>query len=182
MPTTISPETSNREQFPLWGLGNMTQESEVAQPRQLPTLPYKRRRIAWLETSITPIEHRKIEQTPSLVAEINSLLSQLQELGIRLGTQDEIREYLLQFPDLIEVIPLAVNAALDHLPEAQLFLEVYRDPEIEDQYLMLYARIQNYDDLVIERIEAAERKYIALLIGKEGWLQLSTDFREPEFA
>ena len=123
-----------------------------------------------------------MEQTSSLVAEINSLLNQLQESGVYLGRQDEIREYLLQFPDLIEVIPLAVNAALGHLPEAQLFLEVYCDPEIEDQYLILYARVQNYDESVIERIEAAEEEYIDLLISKEGWLQLSTDFRKPEFA
>ena len=122
-----------------------------------------------------------MEQTSSLVVEINSLLNQLQTLGIRLGTQDEIREYLLQFPDLIEVIPLAVNAALNHLPEAQLFVEVYRDPEIDDQYLILYARVQNYDESVIERIEAAEKEYIDILTSKGGWLQLSTDFRKPEF-
>ena len=122
------------------------------------------------------------EQTLSLIAEINSLLNRLQGLGVRLGGEDEIREYLLQFPDLVEIIPRAVNAALDLLPEAQLFLEVYGDPEIEDRFLILYVRLQSYDESVIERIEAAEREYIDLLIGREGWLQLSTDFREPEFA
>lgn len=185
MPITISLETSSGKQPPLWGLGDVTQRFEVVPPMQLSVLPWQQGRIAssaWLETLITPIGHREMEQTPSLVAEINSLLNQVQELGICLGRQDEIREYLLQFPDLIEVIPLAVNAALDHLSEAQLFLEVYHDPEIEDQYLVLYVRVQKYAESVMEQIEAAEREYIDFLIGKEGWLQLSTDFREPEFA
>jgi len=135
----------------------------------------------WLGTLVTLTEHREIEETPSIVAEIVSLLDRLQQLGVRLGKQGEIRDYLLQFPELIEVIPLAVRATLNHLPKAQLFLKVYRDPEIEDQYLVLYVRVQRYDESVMERIEAAEREYIDLLIGKEGWLQLSTDFREPEF-
>ncbi len=188
MLTTISPQTSDRVQP--WGLGNMTSGSEVARQRLLPIL-MRMSLSVWLkwmplssrsETFIAPIEHQKVEQTPSLVAEIELLLSQLQELGIGLGAQEEIREYLLKFPDLIKVIPLAVNAALVHLPEAQLFLEVYKDPEIEDQYLMLYVRMQNYDESFIERIEAAESEYIDLLTGREGWLQMGTDFRQQESA
>ncbi len=182
MLTTISSQTLDRRQP--WGLGNVTSGLEVARSRLLSIWSFEQTWMALsvlLDTSIIAlIEHQKVEQTSSLVAEIESLLSQLQELGVGLGAQEEIREYLLKFPDLIEVIPLAINAARVHLPEAQLFLEVYKDPEIEDQYLMLYVRVQNYDESVIERIEAAESDYIDLLIGKEGWLQMSTDFRQPE--
>ena len=91
-----------------------------------------------------------------------------------------IREYLLQFVDLAEVVPHAVEAAKQHFPEAQLVLEVYRDPEIDDEYLALYVRLSRYDDTVMERIAAAEAEYLDRLAGKSGWIQLTTDFRTPD--
>jgi len=136
--------------------------------------------LARLEVLVTSRGHQKIEETLSIVAEIDSLLEQLQELEVNLGKQHEIREYLLQFPDLIDVIPTAVKAALNHLPEAHLFLKVYHDPEIKDQYLALYVRVQKYDESIVERIEAAEKEYLELLTDKEGWFQLTTDFQEVE--
>jgi hypothetical protein len=91
-----------------------------------------------------------------------------------------IREYLLQFVDLAEVVSHAVEAAKQHFPEAQLVLEVYRDPEIDNEYLALYVRLSRYDDTVMERIAAAEAEYLDRLAGKSGWIQLTTDFRTPD--
>lgn len=136
--------------------------------------------LAWLETLVSLTVYQQIKETASVVAEIGLLVDWLQELGVHLSQRKEVREYLLQFANLIDVVPLSVRAALDHLPEAHLFLEVYNDPEIEDRYLMLYVRVQQYDESIIERIEAAEKEYIDLLSNKEGWLQMSTDFQELE--
>jgi hypothetical protein len=116
----------------------------------------------------------------SLVAEIHLLLYQVQALGVILKSDDRIRQYLLRFPDLLDVIPRAIGGVRRHLPESQLFFDVYHDPEMEDEYLILYVRLKNYDVSVIERIEAAEREYIDLLAQREGWLQVSTDFRGAE--
>jgi len=137
--------------------------------------------LGWSETSVTLQEQQEVQSlgTQSIVAEIDLLLEHLQKLGVRLGKQEEICEYLLQYPDLIEVIPRAINAAQAHLLEAHLFLELYHDPEIEDRYLVIYARFPKYDESVMERIEAAEEEYLGLLAEKEGWLLLTTDFREP---
>ncbi len=87
---------------------------------------------------------------------------------------------LPEFPDLIGVIPQAVQAVKKHLPEAQLILKVYRDPEVEDRYLVLYVRLPRYDEKVLERIEAAETEFIDRLADVKGWLQVTTDFGEPE--
>jgi hypothetical protein len=57
---------------------------------------------------------------------------------------------------------------------------VYRDPEIDDEYLALYVRLSRYDDTVMERIAAAEAEYLDRLAGKSGWIQLTTDFRTPD--
>jgi len=91
-----------------------------------------------------------------------------------------IREYLLRFTELLDVIPEAVDAAKKHFPEAQLVMDVYQDPEIADCYLVLYIRLKHYDDSVIERLEKAEAQFLGQLVNKEGWIQLTTDFREPE--
>ena len=116
----------------------------------------------------------------SILTEIGRLLSGLIDNQVRLKESDQIIDYLLQFPELLDVIPLAVRAAREHLPEAQLMLSLYRDPEAEDRYLTLYVRLKSYDESVIERIEKAEAEFLDYLADKEGWLQLTTDFREPE--
>jgi hypothetical protein len=112
-------------------------------------------------------------------ARVDALLEGVAK-NAQLANKPQIREYLLQFVDLAEVIPHAVEAAKQHFPEAQLVLEVYRDPEIDDEYLALYVRLSRYDDTVMERIAAAEAEYLDRLAGKSGWIQLTTDFRTPD--
>jgi len=99
--------------------------------------------------------------------------------GVRLANPDGIREYLLQYPELVEVVPLAVDAARRHFPGAQLVLDVYEDPEIDDRYLVLLFRLRDYTDFV-DRYEKAKSEFIHHLRDKRGWIQLSTDFREPK--
>jgi hypothetical protein len=41
-------------------------------------------------------------------------------------------------------------------------------------------RPKHYDDSVIERLEEAEAEFLNQLVSKRGWIQLTTDFREPE--
>jgi len=91
-----------------------------------------------------------------------------------------VKEYLLHFADLLDVIPKAVNAAKKYFPEAQLVIDVYRDPETADSYLILYIRLKHYDDSVIDRLEKAEAEYINHLVNKRGWIQLTTDFHESD--
>jgi len=116
----------------------------------------------------------------SVLREIESLLEWLKKRKVRLSRVGEILDYLFAFPDLIEVIPLAVEAVYRHLPEANLTLCLYTDPEIEDRYPVLYVRLDQYDDSVMERIEAAENEFINILSEKEGWLQITTDFKETD--
>jgi hypothetical protein len=93
---------------------------------------------------------------------------------------DRSKEYLLRFTELLDVIPKAVDATKKHFPEAQLVVDVYKDPEIDDHYLVLYVRSKYYDDSFIERLEKAEAEFLDQLVNKRGWIQLTTDFQEPE--
>jgi len=121
-----------------------------------------------------------LEASTSMFRAVEPLMRWLVEEGVRLRDAGRIQDYIVEFPDLIKVIPQAVRAAKKHLPEAQLVLEVYRDPEIEDRYLVIYARFPSYDEGVMERIEAAEAEFLDLLADAKGWLQLTTDFGKLE--
>jgi hypothetical protein len=95
---------------------------------------------------------------------------------VQLEDPESIREYLLQFNDLLDLIPHAVRVVRKHFPEARMVMTVYQDPEIEDRYLVLYIRLRQYDDSFLDRLEKAERDFLPLLTNKRGWIQLSTDF------
>ena len=115
----------------------------------------------------------------SIFQEVEKLLKQLRNQGVLLEDVDEIQAYLRDCPDLIAVVPKAVEAVRRHLPDAQLALEVYHDPEIEDSFLVIYVRMRKYDGSVMDKIEQAESEYLDLLANSSGWLQLTTDFRYP---
>jgi len=99
---------------------------------------------------------------------------------VHVRSPDAIREYLSKFPDIMDVIPQAIGAARKYFPGAQIVIDVYQDPEIDDQYLILYIRLRHYDDSFMERLENAEAEFLNQLVGKSGWIQLTTDYREPE--
>ncbi len=110
-----------------------------------------------------------------------SVLMDVREMGVQLRHPERILEYLAQYPELVRVIPVAVQAARTHFPEAQLVMALYQDPEIaEDRYLVLYVRPKTFDGSVLERLEKAESAFGHLLEGTKGWLQITTDFGTPE--
>jgi DNA replicative helicase MCM subunit Mcm2 (Cdc46/Mcm family) len=122
---------------------------------------------------------REKNKTASLVEQIDEELLKVLDQKVQLKNLDKIRDYLLQFPDVMNVIRKAINAAQKHFPEAQLIMDLYEDPEIEDYYLVLYVRLKNYDDSFVDRLKEAQAEFISDLVNKEGWVQLTTDFRTP---
>jgi hypothetical protein len=97
---------------------------------------------------------------------------------IDINEPQRIRHYLSCFRELIDLIPIAVNIAKKHFPESSIVLSAYEDPEINDSYIILYIRLNEYDDSFIDKLAIAESELLPLLTDKEGWIQMSTDF-EP---
>jgi hypothetical protein len=95
---------------------------------------------------------------------------------MRIRNPDGVRDYLLRFSELLVVIPKAVDAARRYFPDADLTMDVYRDPEIDDRYLVLLIRPERYDDSVIELLERAESEFLDELVGRRGWIQLTLEF------
>lgn len=118
--------------------------------------------------------------TASLTRDIEDLLSGLQGRGVRLARPLEIREYLLRFPDAIDALQETIRALSMNLPDAQLVLELYRDPEIEDEHLVVYVRFKHYPEDVMDRIRNVREKCRRALVGKKGWVHVTTDFSSLE--
>lgn len=69
---------------------------------------------------------------------------------------------------MLETAERAIYITQKYLLEAQLWLEVYQDSEIEDEHLVIYARFKKYDKSTLEKIELVRKEYRPFLIGKSG--------------
>lgn len=89
--------------------------------------------------------------------------------------------YLVEHPDIIEFILPVCEIARKHVgTEAQLVLGVYSDPDGGDGHLSLYIRLEHYSANIFEMISHIEAEYIDELVGKSGWIIVTTDFRGME--
>ncbi len=174
----LRSEKQPHPQF-LWGVRSGESSAALEKPGLLAQAPVHVRAEDFPVLTTIPSPKWRIG-TEFISSKVNQLFTQLQLQGVQVGQQGDVYEYLLRFPDMIEVVEQAVFAARNHLKEARLQLEVYRDPESEDEHLVLYARFPTYDETVMEKIRAARRQYRHLLHGKSGWFILTTDFQQPK--
>ena len=101
-------------------------------------------------------------------------------VNVLIPRSSEVMAYLDQHRDLARLLPdicAQVRAAFGQ--DTELSLEVYRDPEIDDRYLTLYVRQQNYDAKIMERIETVRSRFHASLSPVSSHLLLATDLRRP---
>jgi len=87
---------------------------------------------------------------------------------------------LLTYRELTFFVLFAANRARSRFKSAvQLSLEVYHDPEIDDQYLALYVRQEEYDDNIFDVIDGISEEYENMLSESEGWFVLTSDLHPP---
>lgn len=113
----------------------------------------------------------------SITREIDDTLQELLDMGIQIRNFDEVRTYLMEFPDMIGATAEVARIARDRLQDAQLTLEVYHDPEVDDDHLIMYARFQDYGADIMEKIRRVRRLCRDFPVGKKGRLLLTTDFK-----
>jgi hypothetical protein len=90
----------------------------------------------------------------------------------------EVRSYLDKHPDMFGVTEGICKAARREFgPEAFLTLRVYRDPEIEDEYLLLRVRLHSYTPDTMQRIRSVSDLHEKELSEKSGAIVVTTDFR-----
>lgn len=118
------------------------------------------------------------EQTKE--SETLSGIRTMQRLDIKIPDYSDVMDYLILYPDILDLLLDACSSAKKEFQrQAQLSLEVFKDPESDDKYLTLYVRQEQYDTNILERIENISEKYYESLGGKRGWFIINTDFSFP---
>jgi hypothetical protein len=115
------------------------------------------------------------------VRKIDMLIADALTKGIRIPEPQRLKAYLSKFPNLIEILsPVCKLTREKFQPEnTQLSLEVTKDFSEDTEYLILYVRQEQYDEQIMEKIDDVCSTYGEKLIGKHGWLLVTTDFCPP---
>ena len=100
----------------------------------------------------------------------------LEKLNIEINNINTIIDYLIEFPDIIDIIPKIITSVRKHIPNAKIILDFYIDPEIDDNHPIVYVRVKKYDDEFMKLLEKAKKEFIKDLVDKKGWILLTTDF------
>ncbi|GAA5263380.1 hypothetical protein [Methanocalculus sp. MC3] len=109
-----------------------------------------------------------------------SLLSLQQYLEFIFPNPGEVASYLRQNIGLYDVVLYACMLTKETFGNtAQVTLELYSDPEIDDKYLTLCIRQSHYDADIMEKIDSICSMYEKALTDQTGWFIVTTDFRPP---
>ena len=120
-----------------------------------------------------------IAEASSAVSDVLRFLQK--ELRVEINGYGEVIDYLLEFPDMLNLLPEMGYAIREKFPDAKLVLEIYKDTEIEYEDLVFYIRYPSYDDELIRRLsegiwEICE-KFSDKMKDKEGFIAINTDFK-----
>jgi hypothetical protein len=116
-----------------------------------------------------------------MTPEVKDILEVLKTMQVMIPETTEVGEYLLAHSDLSRLISQICGKLIKMFAEdAKLFLEIYRDPEIHDEYLTLYIRKKEYEEMILDRIDEAMSEFEPALGSASGWLLVTTDFLLPK--
>jgi hypothetical protein len=116
-----------------------------------------------------------------MTPEVKDILENLKAMQVMIPESSEVSEYLLAHLDLSCLIPMICSKLIKTFSEdAKLFLKIYRDPEIHDEYLTLYIRKNEYEEMILDRIDETMSEFEPALGSASGWLLVTTDFLLPK--
>ena len=115
--------------------------------------------------------------TPADSTPWNELLRVVGESGSCLAKPEAVREYLAQFPDVAPVVANHLRAARTEFGNsAQVFLDLYRDPEIDDEYLRVRVRLSHYGEDFLRRLRSISDARDEDLSRISGYVSVTTDY------
>ena len=90
------------------------------------------------------------------------------------------RDYLTKHPDVRRPLMEVRSAALEEFhTDAKIFVELFSEPDEDDEYLTLYVRQEEYQDDILDRIDAVRRQLRRSPVANTGRVFLTTDFQPP---
>lgn len=120
-----------------------------------------------------------MDREVALLARVEELVQAL-EYGFAVAIPDTVavKDYLVRFPDTHKRVLYLVHLLRSAFgPTVRFVLDVNRDPEIENEYLLLLVRMPSYDEQTYERIRSIRHAINRGIPGGEGRVLATTDFR-----
>jgi hypothetical protein len=120
----------------------------------------------------------EIEDAPEPTSQNGATLwGQLAADDIHTPKPHDVRGYLERFPDTEPVVS-EVCAGVRRFfgPSAELVLDLNRDPEIDDPFLILFVRLDEYSLATMQQIDEACQPFEEALANTIGYLLVTTDF------
>jgi hypothetical protein len=110
---------------------------------------------------------------------IDDMFEPISADGIAISSRMEVLSYLLEYPDMITLLPRICSQVVDTLgPNAQYLLQVHDDPDIGYRFLELLVRKKQYQG-VMKTIDEIQSAYNSEFNRSNGWLVITTDFVLP---
>lgn len=107
-------------------------------------------------------------------------VQRLFSLPVKVIRFEEVVDYLSTHSDLLGPLAIAcLLAASAFRGRGELCLQVNRDPEFDDPYLVLEVRLNEYPKGILREIEDLQRRVEPLLARRSGDLLITTDFSRP---
>lgn len=111
---------------------------------------------------------------------IESLLTCLVSSKTIVRCSPKVSNYLDSHHELAGILPaICLLAKHEFKDEAQLSLEVYDDPEFEDEHLCLYVRQENYEKGLMERIRRISKVSEKMIRSISGDIDITSDGHPP---
>ncbi len=159
----------------------LTQNIVRSKTRLIPQQEELNRFLSIYQQGWSVFPEQSSQKTAAVTSQIETALTSISSKKIIIPQSNKVREYLLRFPDMIHLTPFVCKIVWDRFwSSAQLSVEVYHDPEIEDEHIIIYVRQGNYDADIMDTLQELHSQYEAELTGKSGWLLVTTDFRPPQ--
>jgi hypothetical protein len=120
-----------------------------------------------------------MDREVALISRVEGLVQRLEhEFNVVVQDTDTVKDYLVRFPDtharMLYLVRLLRNG---FGPMARFVLDMNRDPEIDNEFLVLVVRMPLYDEQTYGRIRTIRQVVDRVLPEGEGRVLATTDFR-----
>ena len=121
-----------------------------------------------------------VKNTINAVTIEKSLLFLQYYLGFRFPNPGKVIDYLQKHRNLYDIVLYACILTDERFGQnAQMSLELYQDPEINDEYLTIYVRQNTYEPDLIDKIDRVSVEFENILKDEREWLLITTAVRPP---
>lgn len=131
----------------------------------------------WKTSRVKGYPRIKFSKNESGLSEANESFTQIKRLKIKIPHEQEIWGQLVEIPQMAIQLSEACRLSRDEFPDSELSLEMFYDPESEDQYPILYIRQQVYEKDIMSRIENIMEEFEWYFVTNMGWFLITTDFQ-----